>query len=102
MSQQYDFVAIGDIVVDAFIQLDKDSADVTQDMDTGRQTLQMPFGGKLPYDDVTVVNAVGNSPNAAVAAHRLGLQTALIANVGHDRYGSDCLDQLRTEGVHTE
>ena len=102
MSQQYDFVAFGDIVVDAFIELNKDMADVSQDLDTGRKTLQMPFGSKLPYDDVTVVNAVGNSPNAAVSAHRLGLNTALVTSVGTDRYGKDCLDALRTEGVHTD
>jgi ribokinase len=102
MSEQYDFVAIGDIVVDAFIQLNKDAADVSQDMDTSRFTLHMPFGSKLPYDNVVVVNAVGNSPNAAVSAHRLGLNTALITNLGHDRYGKDCLEALRTEGVNTE
>lgn len=102
MSDRYDFVAIGDIVVDAFIQLNKDKADVSQDLDTGRQTLHMPFGSKLPYDDVTVINAVGNSPNAAVSAKRLGLRTALITNLGHDRNGKDCLEALRTEGVETE
>lgn len=102
MSQQYDFVAIGDMVVDAFIELDTDQADVSIDMDTGRKTLQMPFGSKLPYKDVTVVDAVGNSPNAAVSAHRLGLQAALVSNVGGDRYGKDCMEALRTEGVHTE
>ncbi len=102
MSEPYDFVAIGDIVVDAFIELSKDDADVSIDMDTGKKTLQMPFGSKLPYQDVTVVNAVGNSPNAAVSAHRLGLRSALVANLGHDRNGKDCLEALRTEGVHTE
>ena len=102
MSEQYDFVAMGDILVDAFIELDKDSADVSIDMDTGRQTLQMPFGNKLPYHDVEVINAVGNSPNAAVSAHRLGLKTALVASIGNDRNGKDCLEALRTEGVHTE
>lgn len=102
MSEQYDFVGIGDIVVDAFIQLNKDMADVSQDLDTGRQTLHMPFGSKLPYDDVTVVNAVGNSPNASVGAHRLGLKTALVTNLGNDRNGKDCLETLRREGVHTD
>lgn len=101
MSEQYDFVAIGDIVVDAFIELNKDAADVSQDLDTGRMTLHMPFGSKLPYNDVTVVNAVGNSPNAAVSAHRLGLRTALVTNLGHDRNGKDCLETLRNEGVDT-
>jgi ribokinase len=102
MPEQYDFVAIGDIVVDAFIELSKDDADVSQDLDTGRQTLHMPFGQKLPYKEVTVLNAVGNSPNAAVSAHRLGLKSALVANLGQDRNGKDCLESLRTEGVHTE
>lgn len=102
MAQQYDFVAIGDLVVDAFIQLSKDEADVSIDLDSGKKTLQMPFGGKLPYEDVTVINAVGNSPNAAVSAHRLGLKSALVASVGHDRNGSDCMDSLRTEGIHTD
>lgn len=102
MSQQYDFVAVGDMVVDAFIELDTDQADVSVDFDTGRKTLQMPFGSKLPYQDMTVVNAVGNSPNAAVSAHRLGLQSAIVSNVGSDRYGKDCLEAMRNEGVHTE
>lgn len=102
MAQQYDFVSIGDIVIDAFIELEKEHADVSADLDTGRQTLHMPFGSKLPYKDVTVVNAVGNSPNAAVSAKRLGLETALVTNVGNDRWGKDCLDALRQEQVHTD
>ncbi len=102
MAQQYDFVAIGDITIDAFIELSSKDARVVQDTKTGRKRLEMDFGGKLPYNDVTIVNAVGNSPNAAVAAHRLGLRSALVANLGHDRNGKDCLDQLRTEGVDTD
>ncbi len=102
MSQQYDFVAIGDILIDAFIQLNKDQADVSVDLDTGRKTLMMPFGGKLPYDNVVVVPAVGNSPNAAVSAHRLGLETALVTNLGHDKFGKECLEALRAEGIHTD
>ncbi len=102
MSDQYDFVAIGDLVVDAFIQLSKDDADVSVDLDTGRQTLRMPFGQKLPYEDVTVLNAVGNSPNAAVSAHRLGLRSTLVSSLGQDRNGKECLEALRTEGLNTE
>jgi len=102
MSHQYDFVAIGDILMDAFIELEKDQADVSIDMDTGRKTLQMPFGNKVPYKNVVVVPAVGNSPNAAVSAHRLGLETALVSDLGHDKFGKECLDALRQEGIHTD
>lgn len=102
MAQQYDFVAIGDIVIDAFIQLDENCASVSEDPQTGRKMLSMGFGDKLPFKDVTIVNAVGNSPNAAVSAHRLGLASALVTNLGHDRWGKDCLDALRREGVATD
>lgn len=99
---KYDFVAIGDITVDAFIELSAEDARVTTDEKTGRKKLEMNFGEKLPYKDVTVVNAVGNSPNAAVSAYRLGLRSALVTNLGHDRNGTDCLTQLRKEGVDTD
>lgn len=102
MSEQYDFVAVGDITIDAFIQLSEKDAKVEKDEKTGRKRLSMSFGDKLPYQDVKVVNAVGNSPNASVSAHRLGLKAALVTNLGHDRNGKDCLDTLRTEGVHTD
>jgi ribokinase len=102
MAQQYDFIALGDITVDAFIQLREQDARVDIDPETGRKRLSMLFGQKLPYEKVTVVNAVGNSPNASVSAHRLGLRSALVANLGHDRNGKDCIDQLRKEGVDTD
>lgn len=102
MSEPYDFVAVGDITIDAFIQLSEKDAVVEKDEKTGRKRLSMWFGDKLPYEEVVVVNAVGNSPNASVSAHRLGLRAALVTNLGHDRNGKDCLDALRHEGVHTD
>lgn len=102
MSHQYDFVGIGDILMDAFIELRNDMSTVLEDVDTGKKILQMPFGGKIPYQSVVVVPAVGNSPNAAVAAHRLGLNAALVSNIGHDKFGKECLDALRQEGIATD
>lgn len=102
MSQQYDFVAIGDITIDAFIELSSKDARVVCDIEGRPCQLQMNFGDKLPYESVTIVPAVGNSPNAAVAAHRLGLRSALYTNLGHDRNGKDCLDALRREGIATD
>lgn len=95
-----DFLAIGDIVIDAFIKL-KD-AHVNCKVDTNTCELCMRFGDKIPYEDVTIVNAVGNSPNAAVSATRLGLNTALVTNIGDDRYGEDCLAALKKENIATD
>lgn len=102
MSSPYDFVSIGDITVDAFIQLSEKDAKVVCDIEGKPCQLMMNFGDKLPYEDQTIVNAVGNAPNASVSAHRLGLKSALVTNLGHDAYGKDCLNALRTEGVSTE
>jgi ribokinase len=99
---KYDFVALGDIVVDTFINLSKNDARVVCDVDGRACQLMMNFGEKLPYDDAVVLPAVGNSPNAAVSAHRLGLNAALYSNIGHDKSGAECLDQLRTEGISTD
>ncbi|MEX0652034.1 MAG: carbohydrate kinase family protein [Candidatus Paceibacterota bacterium] len=98
--KQLDFVAVGDIVTDAFIRL-KD-AQVNCTVDTSACKLCMDFGAKIPYESATVIPAVGNSPNAAVSAHRLGLDAAIVTNLGGDRNGEEMLAQLKKEGIDTQ
>lgn len=95
-----DFLAIGDIVVDAFITL-KD-AHIHNKLDNLASELCVSFGDKVPYESVEVVYAVGNSPNASVSASRLGLNSTLLASVGDDENGKKCLDTLKKDGVNTE
>jgi ribokinase len=95
-----DFVAVGDITTDAFIRL-KD-ARVNCDINDENCELSVRFGDKIPYEFVEVVKAVGNSPNAAVSAHRLGLRSSIATDIGDDDNGDDCLEALKNEGVSTE
>lgn len=95
-----DFLAIGDIVIDAFIKL-KD-AHINCKLDVDACELCMRFGDKVPYESLTVVPAVGNSPNAAVSAARLGLSVGLVSNIGDDHHGIECMESLKKEGVTTE
>lgn len=95
-----DFLAIGDIVVDAFIRI-KD-AEVHCKVDTKACELCFRFGDKVPYESVEVISAVGNSPNAAVSAARLGLNTTLVTNLGDDQYGKECLNVLKKENIATD
>src|SRR3989344_1333567 len=92
----FDLIAIGDTVVDAFTRL--------KDAKTNRDhsTLTLSFGDKIPYESVEEVFAVGNSANAAVAARRLGLKSALVSSLGEDENGKKCLEKLRLENVGTE
>ena len=92
---KYDFVAIGDITTDAFIKL-KDAEEL---MNHGTRELCVRFADKVPYEEVIEVRAVGNAANAAVAAARVGLPSALIARVGDDQNGQNCLATLRGNHV---
>jgi len=102
MTDNFDFVAIGDITTDAFIKLKKENARVLCDANGHKCEICMNFGEKIPYESVTDVYAVGNSPNAAVAAHRLGLRSALVTNLGDDPRGMRKISQLEKQGVATD
>ncbi|MGI9028100.1 MAG: carbohydrate kinase family protein [Candidatus Saccharimonadales bacterium] len=94
-----DILAIGDIVTDAFIKLIDDQAHEYEN-EQGKW-LAMPFGTKLPFDHVDVIQAVGNASNAAVAFARLGLNTGFVTNVGGDQEGRDMIHALEHNDVDT-
>ncbi len=94
----FDFIAVGDTVVDAFIKL---SVGHIQETAHGRE-LCVPYGTKIPYDEVYILPAVGNSANASVSAARLGLASGLITSLGKDQNGDECLAQLAKEKVATD
>lgn len=94
-----DFISIGDIVTDTFIRL-KD-ATVNCDINDTNCTISMRFGDKIPYESAEVIHAVGNCANAAVAASRLGISSALLTNMGSDENGKECLAALSANGVDT-
>ncbi len=98
MEKSYDFIAIGDTVMDVFIKL---KIGHVQESAVGAE-LCIPYGSKVPYEEATLVPAVGNSANASVSASRLGLSSALISFLGHDEHGSQCLARLKEENVATE
>lgn len=91
------FLAIGDPVVDDFIVLKE--ARVTCDINDANCTISMRWGDKIPFESVISVAGVGNSANAAVAARRLGLTSALLGIVGGDRLGKDILATYKKEGL---
>ncbi len=100
MENNYDLIAIGEIAVDAFIRL-KD-AHVTCDIDKENCQICMAFGAKIPYESVHEIAAVANAGNASVSGSRLGLKSAIVANIGEDRNGELCLSSFKKDGVSTE
>jgi sugar/nucleoside kinase (ribokinase family) len=100
MKNSFDFIAIGDIVSDAFIRLS--DAEVKECIDHHRKELSLSFGDKVPYEFVKIVKGVGNSANAAVSAARLGLRSALITDVGGDQIGKEAIGTMAESGVSTD
>ncbi len=99
----HDFIAIGDTATDVFIRLEKDSrAEVTGSPDKSDYKLSFPFGAKVPYKEAITISGVGNAPNAAVTAAKLGLRSALVAHIGDDQAGEDTLTALKEQNVDTQ
>lgn len=99
MEHKIDILAIGDITTDAFIRI----KDASVNCDIHRENCQLcvRFGDKIPYESVDIIRAVGNAPNAAVAAARLGLRSGLVSHIGNDINGKECLQTLTSEHVDT-
>lgn len=95
-----DFLAIGDITTDAFIRLT--DAEITCDNHKENCKLCVRYGDKVPYEFVDIIRAVGNSPNAAVSAARLGINSALVSNIGDDQNGKECVEALVKENINTD
>ncbi|OGZ13256.1 MAG: hypothetical protein A3C93_02160 [Candidatus Lloydbacteria bacterium RIFCSPHIGHO2_02_FULL_54_17] len=104
MAQKFDFIAVGDTVTDAFINIKQASVYNEHDQDgdgTVDEELCFVNGAKIPYESVTIIPAVGNAANAAVSAARLGLSSAFVSDVGNDEHGKEILATLKKQGVDT-
>jgi len=97
--KQIDILAIGDVAIDVFIKII--DAEAKCDLEGEHCKLCVSYGGKIPYESAEICYAVGNSSNVAVSASRLGLKSALMANMGDDLNGVECLNVLKKEKVDT-
>ena len=97
-STQPSILAIGDIFTDAFIKLSEDIAHVATD-ENDQKWLNIPFGGRPPYEEVEIVQSVGPAPNSAVSFARLGVNSSLLSWLGDDKPGEDSLKYLASEHV---
>ncbi len=97
MKSNFDFIAIGDTVTDAFIRIKQ--ASVHFDEKDDEEKICLTNGSKIPYESLDLIPAVGNSPNAAVSAVRLGLSSALVTDFGDDQFGKNCSLRLQEENI---
>lgn len=95
-----DVISVGDTVVDDFIRLN-DSEGKVEDNGKGNKWLSIPYGMKVPFQESTIIYGVGNAANAAVNFAKLGLNSALVTNLGNDENGRRVIDSLQKKKVDT-
>ena len=100
MKNNHEFIAIGDIITDIFIRL-KD-ASVHCNVNNENCEICMPFGAKIPYEEVYLTIAAGNVGNASYSAAKFDLDSAVVGSIGDDRNGEECLETLKERKVSTD
>ncbi len=97
-----EILAVGDMAAEPFIKIKTGEAEMAYDHKENDWNLCFDYGSKIPYDSAELCYAVGNSPNVAITASRLGLKSSLVSYVGEDNIGKMNIKKLKKEGVKTK
>lgn len=94
--EAFDVISVGDALVDAFLTIKDASSHMTLDQAGG--SLCVGYGKKIPVDDCQFLLG-GNACNVSVGVARLGLKSALCAEIGDDEFSLKILNGLKKEVV---
>lgn len=93
---QYHVITIGNAVIDAFLFLPENNTDLSFDRENNK--LCVTSGKKILLEECIFVLG-GNACNVAVGMSRLGLKSALLAEIGSDEFAQKILHGLNKEHV---
>ena len=94
----FDLVTIGDSVMDIFIILDDSDSNCI--LKKKEQKLCFNYADKICINDSTH-SIGGNAANVAIGAETLGLNTAIVTEIGDDLNGQAVLHEFSERGVDT-
>ena len=99
---KYDFLVVGSATLDVFARTHKiERIDISGNRSKGAEHLVcITFGSKTDLAGLDIFPG-GSAANSAVAMQRLGSETALLACVGNDHFGSVALKDLENNEVDT-
>lgn len=96
MEKQYQAVAIGNVILDAFLRIHEPNRFVH--IDQGKKTLCFRYGEKIHVGSCDFLLG-GNACNVGVGLGRLGIKTALLAEVGDDEFSQKITSGLLKEPI---
>lgn len=97
----FNIITIGDSTVDNFVVIDHDEASLQCDLKKEHCKICFNYADKIPIKS-TAESVGGNAANVAVGAKKLGLQSAIISEVGGDLNGTIIAQALNQAGVNTK
>ena len=98
MPHNFDVVCIGNAKIDTFLTLHEANDHLRLIKETNE--LCIKFGEKITVDKVEILLG-GNAANVATGTSRLGLDTAIIAEIGKDEFVQKIINTLNQEKVDT-
>lgn len=96
MVSTFDVIAIGRVTIDAFLTIDEKNKHFK--IDQKKKELTVKFGDKALVDKVDFLPG-GNAANVGVGLSRLGIRTAVVAEVGEDDFAKRVIVNLESEKV---
>ena len=97
MPHDFDIVCVGNAKIDTFLTLREASRSLRLIKETNE--LCIKFGEKIAVDKAEILLG-GNAANVSVGASRLGLNAALIAEIGKDEFAQKIINTLAKEKVN--
>ncbi len=94
----FDIVCVGNAKIDTFLTLHETTHNLRFLKETNE--LCIKFGEKITVDKAEILLG-GNAANVAVGTSRLGLNTALVAEIGIDEFAQKIINTLLIENVDT-
>lgn len=95
----FDCIVIGDVTIDTFLVINQ--AHLQCNVQGEDCKICFDFGAKIPIEQSHQAIG-GNAANVSTALQTLGLEVALISELGDDLNGQAALDALENRGVNTD
>jgi sugar/nucleoside kinase (ribokinase family) len=98
--KKFDLLTIGDVAIDLYMKVE--GKEVSQDRSNSEQPkICFYHGSKIPVKTVES-NIAGNAVNVSIGTNKLGLKTAIYAEMGDDEEAERVEKDLTKEGIITD
>lgn len=98
MPHNFDVVCVGNAKIDTFLTLHQANKHLRYANNTNE--LCIKFGEKISVDKAEILLG-GNAANVSIGTSRLGLNTAIVAEIGNDEFAQKIINTLSEENVNT-